>query len=448
MKKLLKVLKVILKTIGGILGGVLAFLALCCVVTLIWGGVQVSRGSVTESLPTTPADFVPEVRAVIFTDVHEKFDNVAKAVDAAYELFDDDETYKGIDAIFGLGDFSGGGSPVHFEQYIQTLDEHVKKDTLCVNILGNHEWKRKDADKIFVEKFGYDPDGVYDVNGFTFIAFSGKRSLTEWTFTPASLKWASDQLKEAEAKAGDKPIFVLQHPHNFGTVYGSSVWSTPQTNVVWAGHNKVVNFSGHSHFPMNDPRSINQSTYTCVGVGAMARFETDKNHVVGHHPEGYDKANQFCVVEADSRGRVRILEYDVISGTFFNEYFIEDVNNPDTYAYTYKNMKAHDSAPVFAADTKISASLDENGKWAFSFDEATSNFIVHDYRIKISDDSGKTVLKKTVVDSYFIIDDSGIACFHFDGDTFESGKKYTAEITAVSAYGFKSEKFTGEFTAE
>lgn len=84
---------------------------------------------------------------------------------------------------------------------------------------------------------------------------------------------------------------------------------------------------------MNDPRSINQTTYTSASVGAMARFELDKNYIVGQHPERYEDAAQFCVVEADNDGRVRIRGYDLLSDTFFCEYYIENINNTDSYAY-------------------------------------------------------------------------------------------------------------------
>lgn len=447
-----KAVKKILKVILGIICGILGFLTLCCIVTLCWGAVQRSRGSVMD-LPVVPADFRPEVRVMVFTDPHindrEAGENsVGPAIDRAYELFDNDKDYKGVDAVFGLGDYSSVGSPNDYDKYIGLYEGHVREDTLFVNLLGNHEMKRKDAGEIFTEKFGYDPNGVYEINGFSFIAFSGERSLTEWTFTPSSLKWLSESIKTAEKKAGDRAVFVLQHPHNFGTVYGSTIWCTPQTNVVLNGHSKVVDFSGHSHFPMNDPRSINQSTYTSVGVGALARFELDNNYIVGQHPDGYETADEFCIVEADSSGAVRIREYDMNSGTFFNDYFIENVNDRSTYAYTFKNLRAKDSeAPVFTENTTVSASKNDNGEWVISFDEAKDFFIVHDYTLTITDENGGKVLKKTFVDDYYVIDDDDTADFRIGKDTLESGKTYSVTIVAQNAYHKKTEPLKLTFTA-
>ena len=438
----------ILKSIGIFFASVFGLLTVLCIITLCWGGVQASRGTVTDTLPEAPADFVPSVRFAVYTDTHNENENVDDAFETLYKLYDNDETYKGIDAVFGLGDFTSIGGEDDFKNYVDTVKKYEREETQIINILGNHEMKNKDACDLFRKHFGYEPNTVHEINGFTFICLSGSPHITEWTYPVKDLKWAAEQLEAAEAKANGKPIFVMQHPHNFGTVYGSAVWCTPQTNVVWAGHSNVINFSGHSHFPMNDPRSINQSTYTSIGVGAMARFELDKNYVVGQHPDGYDTAAELCIVEADEAGRVKITGYDLNSDTVFCEYFIEDTSDSPAFAYTYKNMKAHDSVPVFPKDSAAAAAKSEDGEWVLSFNEAKSNFIVHHYNIKITDENGKKVLKDTFIDDYFVIDGDDTADFRIGSDTLESGKKYKAEITAVSAYHLKSDKAIFEFTAE
>ncbi len=431
-----KLITTVIKIICGILGTVIGIAALCCVVTLGWSFVQMSRGEVTEALPVTPDDFIPEVRIITFTDTHNENENVKKAINTAYELFDKDKTYKGIDAFFGLGDFSSIGTENDFIEYKKALDECVREDTVIINVLGNHEMKHEASPDYFKKHFGHDVNTVTEINGFTCIAFSGERWLTEWTVSADSLKWLDKEIEKAEETAGDKPVFVFQHPHPFGTVYGSTIWCNPQLNPVFSGHNKVINFSGHSHFPMNDPRSINQTTYTSVGVGAMARFELDKNYIIGQHPEGYEDALQFAVIEADSQGRVRIRGFDVLSETFFCDYFIENVNDRDTFAYTYKNLKAHDEAPVFSDEIKVSVSMNEDSGYRVSFTEAVAKdgFIIHNYTVKISDMKGKEIYKEQFIADYYIIDEDKTSEFNVPSGILEKGGQYTLEITAESAY--------------
>ncbi len=446
-----KVLKKAGKIIGIVLASIIGFLAILCVITLIWGGAQRATGSVTNMLPETPKDFVPTVRLIVFTDTHNENENVADAIDTSYKLFDNDKTYKGVDGFFCLGDISSIGGDDDYTAYKETLDAHVRKETPFITIHGNHEFKQKnDYYDIFKKTFNYEPNNVTDINGFSCIAFSGERSLTEWTFTPKSLKWLDDKIDEAEAKADGKPVFVFQHPHPWGTVYGSTVWGDPQINVVLNGHTNIVDFSGHSHFPLNDPRSINQASYTAVGVGAMARFELDNNYIVGQHPDGYEDAAQICVVEADNDGSVRIRGYDLLSDTYFCDYYIDNVNDKKAYPYTFKNMKAHDKAPVFKEDTKASAHKNEEGEWVISFDEAQAaeGYIVHDYKVTIKDENGKKIFSKNFIDDYFVIDDDDTADFRIGSDTLESGKQYKVTIRAESAYHLYSEPVTLDFTAE
>ncbi len=444
-----KFLKTVIGTIAGAFGLIMWIAVLLCLVTFGWSCVQMSKGTVTDTLPVTPEDFVPEVRIITFTDTHNENENVIDAVYTAYELFDYDEVYPGVDAFFGLGDFTSVGGEQDFEAYKAALDECVREETVIINVLGNHEMKNPMAEEYFVNYFEHELNTVTDVKGFTCIAFSGSRWLTEWTVSADDLIWLNDEIEKAEEKAGDKPIFVFQHPHPFGTVYGSTIWCNPQLNPVFAGHNKVINFSGHSHFPMNDPRSINQTTYTSVGVGAMARFELDKNYMIGQHPEGYEDAVQFAVIEADSKGRVRIRGFDVLSETYFCDYFIEDINNTDTYAYTYKNLKAHDEAPAFPENIIVSALENDEGNYELSFSEAVANagFVVHNYRINISNSSGEEIYKDQFVNDYYIIDDDSTAELIIPAGVLVDGEKYSINITAESAYHKKQESGVISFVA-
>lgn len=443
-----KVLKTIGKCFAWFFGVLFGFLALLCVITLAWGHMQHIRGSVTESLPETPADFVPAIRIVTFNDSHNQNDRVADAIDTAYELFDNDAVYPGVDAFVYNGDFSSVGFEGDYEAFAQTYKEHVRPETPFINVIGNHEFKQTYYEELFRKHFGQELNTLTEINGFSLIGFSGYRGLTEWTFTPGSLKWLADSLKAAEAKADGEPVFVFQHPHPWGTVYGSTVWGDPQLNVIFAKYPNVVDFSGHSHFPMSDPRSINQSLYTAVGCGATRTFELDNNGIVGQHPDGYDLAAEICVVEADHNGAVRIRGYDLNSDTCFCDYFIANVNDRDSFAYTYKNMKAHDTAPVFSDGTKATAFRNENGEWVISFDEAKSSFIVHEYKVTIKDADGKTVLSKNFIDDYFVFDEDDTADFRIGNDTLVSGESYTLQVRAESAYHLYSDIIEIPFTAQ
>lgn len=415
---------------------------------LLGGFAQVIGGNVTDGFPSTPDDFVPAIRFVVFTDSHNNNARVGAMIDTAYEMFDDDEKYQGIDAFCSLGDFSSVGTESDYDNFIATLNEHIRPETKAVCILGNHETKQDYSLDLFREKFGYDPFNVTEVNGFSFISLSSYPHVTEWTYPRSVIHWAKQQLAAVEKKNDGRAVFVLQHPHNFATVYGSSFYCEPQLNNIWSGHSEIVCFSGHSHFPSCDPRSLNQSSYTNVGCGAIDRFELEKNCIINQHPDNYDKAAEFTVVEADNDGSVHILGYDLNSGTCFRDAYIDDVNDVKNYTYSYKNMKRHDPAPVFSDDTSGRAVQNENGEWILSFDEAEDNFIVHSYTVKITDENGKRVYREKLLNDYYFFDGDNIADFNIGAETLQSGKTYKVKITAENAYLRSSKPITISVTAE
>ena len=73
--------------IVGIIAGLFSVLFL----VLPLDGIQQATGRITKELPTTPDDFLPTVRLVIFTDTHNHNDRVADGIDTAYALFDNAE---------------------------------------------------------------------------------------------------------------------------------------------------------------------------------------------------------------------------------------------------------------------------------------------------------------------------------------------------------------------
>ena len=415
---------------------------------LFCGAAQSVCGNVTNGFPQTPDDFTPSIRFVVFTDSHNNNARVGKMIDTAYEMFDDDENYQGIDAFCSLGDFSSVGTEPDYDNFIATLNEHIRPETKSVCILGNHETKQDYSLDMFREKFGYEPNNVTEINGFSFISLSSYPHVTEWTYPRSVIHWAENQLASVEAKNDGRAVFVLQHPHNFATVYGSSFYCEPQLNNVWGGHSEIVCFSGHSHFPSCDPRSMNQTNFTNVGCGAIDRFELEKNCIINQHPENFDKAAEFTVVEADNDGSVHILGYDLNSGTCFRDAYIDDVNDVKNYTYSYKNMRHNDPAPVFKEETACRAVQNENGEWIISFDEADDNFIVHNYTIKITDENGKRVYKEKLIDDYYFFDGDSIADFNIGADVLEAGKTYKVKITAENAYLRKSKPVTLTVTAE
>ncbi len=399
----------------------------------------------TTDMPKTPEDFVPAIRFVVCSDTHNQNHNVAEMINRCYELYENDSVYAGIDLFAFCGDMTSVGGNDDMDAFKQTLDENVKGDSISLVLLGNHELKNPESRDYFTEIFGVSPEQHIVVNGFHFISVSNSY---ENAMSVSAEVWAGKETDKALADTPDLPIFSFQHPHNFGTVYGSTVWASPQLSSAWEGKSNVVNFSGHSHFPMNDPRSIWQGSYTALGCGAMDYFELENDLLVGQHPDGYEEAAQFYIVEADFNSSVRILCYDLISDSFFGEeYYIEDVTDKASFAYNYNNRKNYDEAPVWKDNTKVELVKNENNEYTIKFDEAVDKFIVQNYKIRILN-NGFPVYSQTHISDYYLINNGDTASFNLGELNLKSGKEYKIEISAVNAYSEFSLPMTVTYIAE
>lgn len=413
------------------------------ILTLWLSLCQSSTAPYTEQMPVTPGDFTPAVRFAVCSDSHNNNRNIADMIETCYTLFDNDPVYAGIDLFAFCGDMTSVGENHDMDAFKAALDEHIREGSQALVVLGNHELKNLDSRDYYKEIFGCEPDRHITVKGFHFIGIS---NYAAEHFPTSARNWAAGELDAAEREAPGLPVFTFQHPHNSCTVYGSVRWATPLLASVWDNYSNVVNFSGHSHFPINDPRSIWQGAYTSLGCGAMNSLELEKDLVIGQHPEGYDKAAQFYVVEADRDGSVRIRSYDLISDKFFGEeYYIDNVNDASSFAYTYKNRMNYADAPTFAPDTSAKITENGEGEYILTFDKATANLIVHDYKVDITALGVVPVYSRTLLADYYLEETSDTATYNLGKLAIVEGVEYKLKITAANAYYELSEPFVTTF---
>lgn len=405
----------------------------------------------TKAMPEIPSDFEAAIRFVVFTDNHseKEFDyapteGVKKMIETCFAIYGDD----GVDLFANCGDFTGWGRNEQMAPFVEAFYETIGDRAETLVVLGNHDIKiGDDVVARFKEEFGVDVGQAHKVvKGFHFIGVPSCNPGAVQVYPPSMISWAKAELAKAEADSPNLPVFSFQHAHNTGTVYGSTIWGSPGLATVWNGHNRVVNFSGHSHFPIEDPRSIWQGSYTALGVGAMNRFELEKDLIWNQHPDKYDTAAEFYVVEADRDGSVAVKAYDLQTDAFFLSYYIDNVNDPSTYAYTYKNRLAYDDAPVFAENANVSCAKNENGEVLLSFDRAVDKLVVHDYKIVVSNSIGLPILSKTYISDYYLHDIPEQFTVNLGELNIDSGKSFKVKITAVNSYYELSKPITATLT--
>ena len=429
-------------------------------------------GTKPHELPVTPEDFEPVLRFAVCSDVHFENDNeleakgeeageeyeeylqkvdvpgqrLAAAIQMAYSYSESYDGYKGLDAFAVAGDFTNKGAPEQYEAFNKTCKENLRAGTQRIVCSGNHEYymyrikDRAEGARDF-EKYIGSLNSHYVINGYHFISVSYDDKIE--TYLKSGV-WLKKELDKAVADTGDKPIFVFQHPAPSLTIYGSVRWGDPTISAILSAYPQVVDFSGHSHYPINDPRSIWQGTFTALGCGTLAYFETELDTIAGNFPGDVEQAAQFYIVEADKDGNVRIKAYDLITNQFFVEYYLTGLAQKN-YPYSYQNLKRLDTAPVFEDGGNMKTSLNGNGETILSFDSAKDRFVTESYKLTVSQG-----LKKVFEDNF-----SGKYMYLFEDDRYEinlgkleSGKKYTVTLYALNAFAKPSRLQRYSFTAE
>ena len=418
---------------------------------------RLSAGAEAGEMPAPFEGFEPVLRFAVCSDIHvsgkkstaEEYhpeeERLKKLIGFMYD-YSSKQSYTGFDALCVAGDMTDGGRDFEYDAFNKVIEENLREETKLLICTGNHEYiayRDKDASqgaRMFEEKIQPEQDTHAVLNGYHFILCS--YSEDGRTFKD-KLPWLDGEMKSAVSESGARPVFVFQHPAPQWTVYGSVAWGDRDILKVLKKYPSAIDFSGHSHYPVNDPRSISQNKYTALGCGTLSYYETDLDGFAGNFPYDVKQAAQFYIVEADERGRVRILSYDLITESFFgSEYRLSSLDKRN-YGYSFSKMKKRDPKPAFPGDTQISVSKNEKGESVLTFTGAKDRFVTESYKVSLF--AGLLPLKGFSF--------SGKYMYPAEEDRYEvslgalkPGRKYTAYIRAMNAYAKTSKEIRLSFT--
>jgi len=399
-------------------------------------------------------DFTPILRFAALSDVHYKDEpsvereRMAKALRIANRIADEAPGYRGLDALCVVGDFATSGSETQFRAFKATLEGELRHETRAILSVASHEFSSGGPVGAYAKLrrfFCQAPDVHEVINGYHFISVSPSKGTG---FDREKRDWAAARLALAAADDPRRPIFFFQHPHVTGTVYGSILWGEDELTPILMNYPQVIDFSGHSHAPINDPRSIHQDYFTCLGCGTLSYFENDEfDKYYGTcppPPEGHQAA-QMLLVEADAAGRVRIVPYDILTDQPFPYVWeIPAAWDPASYQYTNTKRRAAALPPYFPEGAALRV---ENNILTFGQANPRQDY-VNDYRVRVRRAGDGVLVKQLALWShYYVIPMPATLSLPLEGLT--PGQAYDVEITARGFWENESEnKLTGRFTAK
>ena len=127
-----------------------------------------------------------------------------------------------------------------------------------------------------------------------------------------------EQLEYASLEDVYKPIFVFIHHGIKNTAYGTEQWYTEDFTKIFNDYPQVIQFSGHSHYPLNSPKSIYQKDFTSINTSTTSYFELEAGMMYGTIPPKANTACQMMVIEVTGT-EVKVKKLDLSSGEYIGK---------------------------------------------------------------------------------------------------------------------------------
>lgn len=369
---------------------------------LVFPDQQASAAFTSPESPSWPSFSGDKIRFTVHSDTHvgasesnNYRDKVPAALSAIYAMA------PGVDAHFFVGDSADTGHPDQYTELAQLLNTNAQKPVGIV--MGNHEYynwggSKQDAQDAFTTYLsskltvagsyqipGGPNEGQIDSdfvvgkasNSYHVIAVAPEPGGYDNSWYGAKRDWILERCAAAAAENPKKPIFLLTHHPFPNTVWysGSNSWngqfdenanaaqSGAFYNELCAKYPQIIHFSGHTHIPMADPRSIYQDDgFTLIQTATFANnfwMEHDGQDEAGAtngHPDAGWDANQCELVEIDpTTHTVCVYRLDFRSGkTIGMPWNIDPSQGAAGFRYTHADMEVRSKPPVVESGANVS----------------------------------------------------------------------------------------------
>jgi 3',5'-cyclic AMP phosphodiesterase CpdA len=346
-----------------------------------------------------------------------------------------------IDAVFVVGDLTDHGRLEEYDRLTSVFGDkaNVPEGIDVYFCMGyNHDRFGEAVVENYLNKVKQPLHQYVEIKAYPFITIS-EGGTRQSAHNDEALKFLTEKLADASVKYPGKPIFVFMHIPPLNTCYGSMQnegWGTDIFLPVLERYPQAVVFSGHSHFPLGDPRSIHQDKFTAVNDGSTTYSEIEPNVVnKGIHPENYEYVTEGILVNVQSNGDVEMERWD----TYRNEeilprWTVEAPHNGSRFSYKNRNGLP---APVFPKQAKPDVKHATNDSITVTFPQASDNDVVHHYIVEIVDDDGKVIASFGKF-SQFYLNSMAPKELSVGFSALPSGRKLTPRVIAIDSYNNRS----------
>ncbi len=300
------------------------------------------------------------------------------------------------------------------------------------------------------------------VNGQHFFFLEPLRYGDNCPYDKDVLAWLDSSLAKITAEDPYAYVYVFTHPMPYNTCYGSTLpggrWYTMYLKSTLSKYPQVVTFGGHLHFPVNDERSIMQTTFTAIGCGSVRYLAIDggySNMQSTYIPKDAHDVSSGLLVQVDASGNVRITRMDFSNNaTFKTPWELPHPTQDGSHLTKYSASRADgNKAPTLTGTPvltpKFSPATGAVSGAMLTVPAGSDDDIVHHYEVIVKNEAtGEAPTYKFLSDFYRKPTASDMAKTLTFPLSITSAGEYTIEVTAVDSWGAKSGKITCKATLE
>ena len=410
-----------------------------------------------------------ELRIGIFSDWQPYLPTAPGAAQTLRDVFTQMKEL-GVDVIINAGDIAYSGKPEVYRFHQKTFHEIFPENPpALLVVMGNHDFRNRDL-KTIEEKYKNFMDNMElkeldfhkVIGGYHFIGFNPDIFSGEG-YTNNVVKKVQQEIRKALAASGDRPVFVISHVPAYRTSYGSHRSGKGQVANALRPFQNIIHLAGHTHFPLDDERSIYQQKYTAIGTGTTSYGSLEKGpfNRQGAHILNAKKVQQFLYMTVSEK-EIKVRRFSVNRKKEIkpdSPWRIALPLNPATYTYTDARAKQR-KAPQFPAQAtaKIRNVRKPSPGVVMDFDAAKHDDFVHSYALKISrwDEAAKKWIPEEKEHVFFSDFYLGIEKMKKRFDvfipnkvfTFQPDCRYQLEIFPIESFGKRGKALITEFTPE